>query len=53
MSRLQEASDESLDLEGPGNETFGVEDAEPTVGLMKWVEGLKTDVSSSRPFEQP
>ncbi|GJJ12968.1 hypothetical protein Clacol_007215 [Clathrus columnatus] len=44
VSRLQEASDESLDLEGPGNEAFGVEDVEPTIGLMKWVEGLRHDL---------
>ncbi|KAF8586752.1 hypothetical protein K439DRAFT_916927 [Ramaria rubella] len=42
--RLQEASDESLDLESPGNETFGVEGVEPTVGLVQWAESTKTEL---------
>lgn len=47
VSRLEEALDESMDLDGPGNEMFGVENVEPTVGLIKWAEGLKDDVSYS------
>ena len=47
VARLQEASDESLDLDSPGNETFGVEGVEPTVGLMKWAKDTKMDVRVS------
>jgi hypothetical protein len=46
VARLQEASDESLDLDSPGNETFGVEGVQPVLGLMKWAERTKIDVSA-------
>jgi protein regulator of cytokinesis 1 len=52
VARLQEASDESLDLDGPGNEAFGVEGVEPTVGLMQWAEATKTDVRPSMLFRE-
>lgn len=44
VARLQEASDESLDLDGPGNEAFGVDGVEPTLGLVQWAESTKTEV---------
>ncbi|KAF8496347.1 microtubule associated protein-domain-containing protein [Gautieria morchelliformis] len=43
-ARLQEASDESMDLDRPGNEAFGVEGVEPTLGLVQWAEGTKTEL---------
>lgn len=46
VARLQEASDESLDLEAPGNEAFGVDGMEPTLGLIQWAEGTKTEVGN-------
>lgn len=47
VARLQEASDESLDLDGPGNDAFGVEGVEPTSGLMQWAENTKSEVCNS------
>jgi Ase1/PRC1/MAP65 family protein len=46
VARLQEASDESLDLDGPGTDAFGVEGVEPTSGLMQWAEATKSEVGS-------
>ena len=50
VARLQEASDESLDLDSHGNEAFGVEGVEPSLGLMQWAEGTKVEVGRSLPL---
>ncbi|KIJ49148.1 hypothetical protein M422DRAFT_161626 [Sphaerobolus stellatus SS14] len=42
--RLEEAAEEGIDLEAPGNETFGVENVEPTLDLMAWSDDLKAEL---------
>jgi hypothetical protein len=44
VARLEEAEEESLD-----GEVLGVEGVDPTVEVMEWSEGLKSEVSHCSP----